>query len=279
MSGHSGRAGKAMTLCLVGAGNMGGAMLRGWLEAGTDPALITVLDPSPPPAMSDMLKSYSVRHVTEAAHVGVVDFVLVAVKPQIIAAVLKDLGPLIGPETVLASVAAGTLIAQLEVPFAGTASRIIRVMPNTPALIGQAISVCVANEGVTPQQRKTVTGLLEAIGDVAWVEDEALIDAVTGVSGSGPAYVFYLAEALAAAGEAAGLPAALASQLAVATVAGAGNLLKQSDEDAATLRSNVTSPNGTTQAALEVLMADDGLGPLMKEAVAAATNRSKELAG
>ncbi|MEL6737248.1 MAG: pyrroline-5-carboxylate reductase dimerization domain-containing protein, partial [Pseudomonadota bacterium] len=112
-----------------------------------------------------------------------------------------------------------------------------------------------------------------------WVEDEALIDAVTGVSGSGPAYVFYLAEALAAAGEAAGLPAALASQLAVATVAGAGNLLKQSDEDAATLRSNVTSPNGTTQAALEVLMADDGLGPLMKEAVAAATNRSKELAG
>ncbi|MEM1039136.1 MAG: pyrroline-5-carboxylate reductase [Pseudomonadota bacterium] len=279
MSGHSDRADKPMTLCLVGAGNMGGAMLRGWLEAGTDPALITVLDPSPPSAMVDLLATYNVRHVTDAAHVGVVDFVLVAVKPQIIETVLKGLEPLIGSETVLASVAAGTLIAQLEAAFAGKASRIIRVMPNTPALIGQAISVCVANEGVTPQQRDTVTGLLEAIGEVAWVEDEALIDAVTGVSGSGPAYVFYLAEALAAAGEAAGLPAALASQLAVATVAGAGNLLKQSHDDAATLRANVTSPNGTTQAALEVLMADDGLGPLMKQAVAAAAKRSKELAG
>lgn len=267
-----------MALCLVGAGNMGGAMLKGWLEAGTDPASLTVLDPAPPEAMAEMLRSYGVVHAVSADDVGPVDFVLVAVKPQIIGVVLEGLSPLIGPQTVLASVAAGTRIAQLETPFGGKPARIVRVMPNTPATIGQAISVCVANDAVGVAQRDTITSLLEAIGDVAWVEDESLIDAVTAVSGSGPAYVFYLAEALAAAGEAAGLPVALASQLAVATVAGAGNLLKQSDEDAATLRANVTSPNGTTQAALEVLMAGDGLRPLMERAVEAAANRSRELA-
>lgn len=271
-----------MTVCLVGAGNMGGAMLRGWLESGYDPTHLSVVDPSPSPSMAELLAQAGVAHAVDCTAAAPVDVVIVAVKPQLMAAVLPTLGPLIGDKTVLVSVAAGTQIAQLSQAFnTGTPTvvpKVIRVMPNTPSMIGQGMSVCVANAAVSADAREAVTALMEAVGEVAWVDDEALINAVTAVSGSGPAYVFYLAEAMASAGEAAGLPPALSRQLAVATVAGAGNLLKQSNDDAATLRRNVTSPNGTTQAALEVLMADDGLGPLMKKAVAAAAKRSEELA-
>ena len=176
------------------------------------------------------------------------------------------------------SIAAGRTIAGFETHLpAGTS--VVRAMPNTPAAVARAITVCCPNAQVTPRQRATCTALLEAIGDVAWVADEALIDPVTAVSGSGPAYVFYLVEALAAAGVKAGLPADLAMLLARRTVAGSGELLHRSDLAAEQLRRNVTSPNGTTHAALQVLMAPDGLQPVMDRAIAAATRRSRELAG
>jgi pyrroline-5-carboxylate reductase len=152
-------------------------------------------------------------------------------------------------------------------------------MPNTPAAVGCGITVCCAGAGVTAAQRAACQELLEAVGEVGWVDDEALIDAVTAVSGSGPAYVFWLTECLAAAGEKVGLDPALSARLARATVFGAGELLRQSPDSPAQLRKNVTSPNGTTQAALDVLMAADGLGPLLDRAVAAAARRSRELAG
>jgi pyrroline-5-carboxylate reductase len=156
---------------------------------------------------------------------------------------------------------------------------IVRAMPNTPAAIGRGITVGVPNARVTADQRALADTLLRAVGAVEWVDDEGLIDAVTAVSGSGPAYVFLLAESLARAGAAAGLPADLSARLARATVSGAGELLHQSALDAATLRQNVTSPGGTTAAALGVLMAESGLDPLLEKAVAAATKRSRELAG
>ncbi len=267
-------------LCLVGVGNMGGAMLGGWLKAGRDPQSITVVDPNPPQSMADMIAEYGVIHVTNAKDALRPDVLLVAVKPQIMGAVLPGLSSLMDEENVLVSVAAGTTIAQLSAPFGvknGSPVRVVRAMPNTPAMVQRGITVCVANEIVSSEQRESVTDLLVAIGDVDWVEDEKLIDAVTGVSGSGPAYVFHLVEALAEAGAAAGLPAELATKLAQATVSGAGELIRQSDLSPSILRENVTSPNGTTAAALNVLMAEDGFPSLLKRAVAAATNRSREL--
>jgi pyrroline-5-carboxylate reductase len=156
---------------------------------------------------------------------------------------------------------------------------LVRAMPNTPAAIGRGITVAVANPRVSPDQRALVDALLSAVGAVEWITDEALMDAVTALSGSGPAYVFLLAEAMAHAGAAAGLPTALAATLARATVAGAGELLRRSPLDPATLRQNVTSPGGTTAAALDALMAEDGLERLLTKAIAAATKRSRDLAG
>jgi pyrroline-5-carboxylate reductase len=184
----------------------------------------------------------------------------------------------VGKGTLALSIMAGRTLGNLQAALApGTA--IVRAMPNTPAAIGRGITVACPNAQVTARQRKQATGLLAAIGSVEWVKDERLIDAVTAVSGSGPAYVFLLAEAMAQAGCAAGLPAALATKLARETVAGAGELLHRSPLDAATLRQNVTSPGGTTAAALEVLMGPAGFEALLTEAIAAATRRSRELAG
>lgn len=267
------------TLCLVGAGNMGGAMLGGWLASGHAAQSITVIDPNPPETMARLIADSGVTHAVTADQAQRCDLYIVAVKPQIMAAVLPGLIDHIDSENALLSVAAGTTIAALGEPFSAVKPRIIRAMPNTPALVQRGITVCVANERVSAQQCQMVSTVLSAIGDVEWVDDEALIDAVTGVSGSGPAYVFHLAEALAEAGVAAGLPADLAAKLAQATVSGAGELMRQSDLSPDQLRRNVTSPNGTTQAALDVLMADDGFPALLKKAVAAATNRSRELAG
>ena len=182
----------------------------------------------------------------------------------------------VGASTVVLSIAAGRTISGFAKHLDSNAA-IIRSIPNTPAAVGRGITVCCANSNVKPAQRVLATELLSAIGEVGWVEDEALIDTATAVSGSGPAYVFLLAECLAHAGVAAGLDVKLARQLADATVAGSGELLRQSGEDPAVLRRNVTSPNGTTAAALEVLMAPGGLGSLMDRAVAAATKRSREL--
>ncbi|MGE3065321.1 MAG: pyrroline-5-carboxylate reductase [Hyphomicrobiaceae bacterium] len=270
------------TLALVGAGNMGGALLAGWLERGLSPSRIVIQDPAPPPAMQDLLQKHGIRPVSDLTQIAAPPAVLVlAVKPQIMDAVAAPLGRVAGRETVVLSVAAGRTIAGFERMFpSGTA--IVRSIPNTPASVGRGITVAVANRHTSPAQKQICDSLLSAVGEVAWTEDEAEIDAVTAVSGSGPAYVFYLAECLAAAGIKAGLKPALAQQLARCTVAGAGELLHRSDLPAETLRRNVTSPNGTTFAALQVLMdaagTGKGLEPLLTEAVLAATRRSRELA-
>ncbi|WP_299368984.1 pyrroline-5-carboxylate reductase [uncultured Tateyamaria sp.] len=261
----------ARGLVLLGCGKMGSAMLAGWLERGLPEDSVWVLDPHP----SDWVQSLGVHvnaGVPEAPAV-----VLIAVKPQMMGDALPTLAALGGGDTVFVSVAAGTPLAAFEAAF-GAATPIVRAMPNTPAAIGQGITAICAN-AAGQSALGMAEALLSAVGDVVTLEGEHQMDAVTGVSGSGPAYVFHLIETLAAAGEAQGLPAPLAMQLAKATVAGAGALAMRASEDPAQLRVNVTSPNGTTQAALEVLMdAAQGFPALMPRAVAAATDRSKELA-
>ncbi|MCG6207944.1 pyrroline-5-carboxylate reductase [Rhodopseudomonas sp. HC1] len=264
----------AGNVVLAGAGKMGGAMLTGWLAQGLDAGDVVVVDPQP----SDEIKALTARGVrlnAAAADVGAVSTMLIAVKPQTFAGAAEALRAYVGPSTLVVSVMAGMPIKTLAAKVGG---HVVRAMPNTPAAIGRGITVAVAADDVTSVQRATADALLRATGSVEWVDDEALIDAVTAVSGSGPAYVFLLAEELARAGVEAGLPEALATTLARATVAGSGELLHRSDLDAATLRKNVTSPGGTTAAALEVLMAGDGFRPLLTKAVAAAAKRSRELA-
>jgi pyrroline-5-carboxylate reductase len=265
-------------LLLAGAGNMGHALLAGWLKGGLDPRRIVVQEPAPQPRIKAELDAQGIAvHAQVAALPEPPAVVLVAVKPQVMDAVLPQLARLVGAGTVVVSIAAGRRIEGLAAHLPHGAA-IVRAMPNTPASVGRGITVAVGNEQVTAGQRDACDRLLRAVGEVAWVDDEGLIDAVTAVSGSGPAYVFHLAECLAEAGVAAGLAPALARQLARATVAGAGELLHRSDLDAAELRRNVTSPGGTTAAALDVLMAPDGLAELMRKAVAAAARRSRELA-
>ena len=265
-------------LVLAGAGNMGGAMLAGWLARGLAPSQIIVQDPGPPPATAALLAKYGISSVERVERLAAPPSVLLmAVKPQAMDEVYPALARLAGPQTVVLSIAAGKTISSFE-KYLPPGSAVVRSIPNTPAAVGRGITVAAANPHVTARHKETVTELLSAIGEVAWVDDEALIDPVTAVSGSGPAYVFHLVEALAAAGVSVGLEPALAMQLARATVTGSGELLHQSPLDAATLRQNVTSPNGTTYAALQVLMGRDGLTKLMTEAVDAATKRSRELA-
>lgn len=264
-------------LALIGAGKMGGAMLEGWVKRGADPRSIVVVDPKPAPDMSDFLSRHGIAHETPLSSSRKPGILMLAIKPQLMEKVLPALAPSVLPDTLVLSIAAGTTVATLQSAFGDLP--VVRVMPNTPAQVGRGMSVAYANHKVTPQQRAEVDALLSAIGMVAWVDGEEQMDAVTAVSGSGPAYVFHLVEALAAAGVKAGLPADLANTIARQTVVGAGELMHQSELDAGTLRQNVTSPNGTTAAALSVLMAADGLGPLMERAVAAAARRSRELAG
>ena len=265
-------------LILAGAGNMGGAMLAGWLERGLDPKRILVQDPSPPPAIAELLKSHGIaHHATLPKRDQPPAVLLMAVKPQIMDDVFPGLAKLAGPKTVVLSIAAGKTIASFEKHLPKGAA-VVRSIPNTPAAVGRGITVAAANAHVTPAHRQVCDALLAAIGEVAWVDDEALIDPVTAVSGSGPAYVFYLTECLAAAGVKAGLAPDLALRLARATVAGSGELMHRSPLGPDQLRKNVTSPNGTTYAALQVLMSDKGLEPLMTEAILAATKRSRELA-
>jgi pyrroline-5-carboxylate reductase len=262
-------------LVLVGAGKMGGAMLEGWLSRKLPPKKIIVLEPQPSRAIKALAKR-GVR-INPKGDVGHVAALVIAVKPQTAPDALPLLAALIDAKTVVVSIMAGRTIGFLEKHLPNAA--IVRAMPNTPAAIGRGITVAVGNRRVAAPARKLAHSLLAATGSVEWVDDEALMDAVTAVSGSGPAYVFLLAEAMAQAGAAAGLPPALADKLARETVAGSGELLHRSTEPAATLRQNVTSPGGTTAAALEVLMGSGGVAPLMTRAVAAATKRGKDLAG
>jgi pyrroline-5-carboxylate reductase len=267
----------AGTIVLVGAGKMGSAMLDGWLGLGLDPARVAVIEPQPAPEIS-ALAARGLKLNPAARAVPDPAVIVLAVKPQVAADVVPATAPLVGPSSVVVSIMAGQRLASLERALPG-GSAVIRSMPNTPAAIGRGITVAVGNARVSAAQRDLAHRLLAAIGAVEWVADEALLDAVTAVSGSGPAYVFLLAEALAQAGTAAGLPADLAERLACATVAGSGELLNRSGLDPAILRRNVTSRGGTTEAALAVLMGEKGLAPLMRQAVDAATRRSRELAG
>jgi pyrroline-5-carboxylate reductase len=261
-------------VALVGAGKMGGAMLEGWLSLGLDPNAAIVIEPAPSAEVAALAGRGLALNPTRYAKAQVV---VLAVKPQVAGEVVPSVAAMVGSETVVVSIMAGKTLGFLERALPGAA--IVRAMPNTPAAVGRGITVAVPNGRVNAAQRRLAHDLLAATGAVEWVADEALMDAVTAVSGSGPAYVFYLAETLTKAGIAAGLPAALAATLARATVAGCGELLHRSPHDPGTLRQNVTSPGGTTAAALEVLMAPDGLESLMTRAVAAATKRSRELAG
>ena len=266
------------TLLLAGAGNMGGALLKGWLDQGLDPKRIIVQDPGPPPAMIAIMAAHGLVAQPAPVLAGPPAVILVAVKPQVMDQVFPNLARHAGVDTVVLSVAAGKTIASFERHLKPGAA-VVRSIPNTPASVGRGITAAYANPHVTAAQKALCDSLLSAVGAVGWVDDEGLIDAATAVSGSGPAYVFLMAECLAEAGVKAGLPTELAAQLARWTVAGAGELLHRSDLPAATLRQNVTSPNGTTYAALQVLMGEGGLQNIMTQAVAAAARRSAELAG
>lgn len=264
-------------LVLVGAGKMGGALLSGWLEKGLSPALVCVRDPAAAPEIAALsAKGLSLNEPVQEIARKSPALVLLAVKPQAMAGVLPELAPLVRPETVFLSIAAGTGLHRLE-ELLGAEVHAIRAMPNTPAAIGRGITVACANGRVTPEQRALADRLLAAVGEVGWVETEGQIDAVTAISGSGPAYVFYLVECLAAAGEALGLDQDLAMKLARETVSGAGEMLHRLDDPASELRVNVTSPGGTTAAALDVLMGEGGLSPLMRRAALAARDRAREL--
>jgi pyrroline-5-carboxylate reductase len=263
-------------LVLVGAGKMGGALLKGWLEHGLDPEAVVAIDPSPPEDTRAVLADAGIAPVDAPPANIAARVIVVAVKPQIIATVLPGLRPLLGRETLTVSIAAGTTLAKLAAGLGDTA--VVRAMPNTPAQVGRGIAALIANARVDRARRGLAEALLAAVGEVVWVTDEGAIDAVTAVSGSGPAYVFLLAECLTEAAVAAGLPRDIAERLARVTVTGSAELLHQSELSPGKLRENVTSPNGTTAAALAVLMAGDGLPALMKKAVAAAKRRSEELA-
>jgi pyrroline-5-carboxylate reductase len=264
------------TLVLAGAGKMGSAMLDGWIARGLNPKQIAVIEPHPGKALKALVRRG--LKLNPKGKIAPATAVVIAVKPQTAPEAVPPLATFIGKDTLVLSIMAGRTIAYLQNSLPAR-SAIVRAMPNTPAAIGRGVSVAVATANVSTRQRKQASELLAAIGKVEWIGDEAMMDAVTALSGSGPAYVFLLAEAMASAGIAAGLPPALSTRLARETVAGSGELLHQSQIDAAMLRENVTSPGGTTAAALDVLMASGGLEELMTKAIATATRRSRDLAG
>ncbi len=266
-------------LLLAGCGKMGGALLAGWLDRGLDLANIVAVEPNAAAVAWAVDRGVKVvASPEEIAETFSPDVVMFAVKPQMMDAVVPAYGRFAQGSTVFLSIAAGKTIGYFQ-GYLGVAAAIVRSMPNTPAAVRRGMTVACANPLVTPPARALCQNLLEAVGDVAWVDDEGLLDPVTAVSGSGPAYVFLLAESLAQAGVDAGLPADLAARLARATVAGAGELLHQAAETPETLRKNVTSPGGTTAEALAVLMGPNGWQKTISNAVAAACKRSRELAG
>ncbi|KPQ08149.1 MAG: pyrroline-5-carboxylate reductase ProC [Rhodobacteraceae bacterium HLUCCA12] len=261
----------ARGLVLLGCGKMGSALLEGWLKSFLQPDSVHVIDPAP----SDWLRGTGVHLNAPLPDDPAV--VVIAVKPQMMGAALPQLQSMGGGQTVFVSIAAGVGLARLAETL-GASSPIVRTMPNTPAAIGQGITALIGNAQVTPGALDMARQLMAAVGRTVVLHDETQMDAVTAVSGSGPAYVFHLIETLAAAGVEQGLAPDMALELARATVAGAGALAVQSGTDPAQLRTNVTSPGGTTAAALSVLMDDDtGFPALLRRAVAAAADRSREL--
>ena len=264
----------SQNILLVGAGKMGGAMLGAWVK---EPGLsVTVLDPGLTPAIQSALR-HGAKHIQDIGALNVkVDVVILAIKPQLFETVAASLADALPKDCLIISILAGTSIGSLENHFPDNS--IIRAMPNTPAAIGKGITAITGNDRVNSDELSTAKSLLGACGDVRTVENEILIDAVTAISGSGPAYVFYLVEALTTAAQELGLREADAAAFSRQMVIGAGALLDASEDDASQLRKNVTSPNGTTQAALEVLMDKNGLSPLIKETTKAAFKRAQDLA-
>ena len=267
------------SLLLFGAGKMGAAMLRGWLKSGLKGGDITIVDPH----VSDEIRTIEAEHgcrVNPAPETIAPQQVLVlAIKPQMLDEAAALLKAVVTPETLVISILAGKTIADVTSRVPATKA-VIRAMPNTPAAVGRGITGLAASDDVSDAQKATAEALLSSIGVIAWLDDEVMIDAVTAVSGSGPAYVFYMVECLAKAAMAIGFTEAMAMRFARATIEGAGELLHQEKAvDAGTLRTDVTSPGGTTAAALGVLMAEDGLEPLMRRAVEAAKRRAGELSG
>ena len=263
------------SLVLAGAGKMGGSLLRGWLDGGLTPSSVHVIDPHLDPDLRDLCTA---RGVSLERPADAPDALILAIKPQTFSTAPTLFAALAGPGTLVVSILAGKTLASLREGLPDTGA-IVRAMPNLPVSIGCGASGLAGEPGLSPARRALASTLLGAVGHVEWL-DESQIDAVTAVSGSGPAYVFHLAECLAAAGAAAGLPPDVAGRLARATIEGAGALMAaRPDETSARLREAVTSPGGTTAAALEVLMGPDGLATLMAKAVAAAKKRAEELAG
>ncbi len=281
MSGAGGQESKlaGTTLALIGAGNMGFAMLQGWAAGGLAGESVVVVEPNPSPQLRHLCDAHGFPLSSGTLAGAPRDAVVLAIKPQMLDAGAAAAAPFVGPQTMIVSILAGKRIADISGRLPA-ATAVVRAMPNTPAAVGRGITGAFASPATDETRRTCADALLAAIGRVEWLDDESLIDALTAVSGCGPAYVFYLVEALAVAGVEAGLPAALAERLARATVEGAGELLhRQPETAAATLRERVTSPGGATAAALAVLMATDGLAPLMTRAVAAAKHRAGELSG
>lgn len=263
-------------IVLVGAGNMGGAILRGWIESKVDPTNIFVSDPGLSADFKTYLDRYSIRYGAAMPEGMKASVLMIAIKPQMMENVLPSLINGTDDDTLIVSIAAGTTISKMKSFL--PSGKIIRAMPNTPAMVGRGVTGMAGEDGIDISSRDKITKLLEVCGPVVWLENEAQIDAVTALSGSGPAYVFLLAECMAEAGRKAGLDRDVAMKLARETVSGAGELMRQSDDDANILRQNVTSPGGTTAAALSILMADGGMQELFDAAIAAAKLRSEELA-
>lgn len=264
-------------LVLVGAGKMGGAMAQGWLDAGLPPSSLAIREPNPSPGIASLTASRAVAlNPRDAAPP---DMLALAIKPQSLDQAAPGIAPLAAENTLVLSIIAGKTIANLKGRLPG-ARAFVRAMPNTPAAIGRGVTCAFASAEVSAGQRRWCERLLGAVGTFFWLHEESLIDAVTAISGSGPAYVFALTEALAAAAERLGLPPELAMNLARGTVEGSAELMRREKETSpATLRQNVTSPGGTTAAALAVLQGSGGLDDLMARAAAAARDRAAEMAG
>ena len=262
------------SLLLAGGGQMGMGLLKGWLAGGLDKAALIVLEPRPSPELQKLNVRLNppVEDIAKAAPLASV----LAVKPQIATEVLPSLADHLPRDGLVLSILAGTRLSTLENLAGGRA--VIRTMPNTPASIGHGMSVLCAGANVPSAQREIGETLMQAVGKTVWLDDESLMDAATAISGSGPAYVFHLVESMSAAGVTLGLAEEVAANLARATVAGAGAMLDHLPQSAETLRENVTSPNGTTAAALDILAAPEGLRALMNKAAKAAAQRSAELA-
>jgi pyrroline-5-carboxylate reductase len=267
------------SLALVGAGKMGEAMLRGWLAAGLEPTRVAILEPAPSPSIRELAARLAMPLNATRGALRPPEVLFLAIKPQTLEAAASEIALLAGADTLVVSILAGKRIADLQARLPN-ARALVRVMSNTPAAVGRGASAGFASPATSAEQRQWARNLMRAVGAFDWLAEEALIDAVTAISGSGPAYVFALVEAMAEAGEKIGLSSELAMKLARATVEGAGELLhREAGVPAARLRENVTSPGGTTAAALAVLRAPDGLPALMTRAAAAAKRRAEELAG